>query len=157
LGVIFTGFELADFYGLEFNIKPNLHKNVGTILLDAGMLYGHTKIPSPLGPKFDANAGLQSYQFLFGTEFAYRNRKFGLFGHGLMGANQTALVWDIGSDNNATLIGRTHFGMAVGGGLDVNFKEHLAYRVFQADYIPTLVNGRWENNYRVSTGVVVRF
>jgi len=146
-----------NFYGLEFNVKANLHKNLGIILLDAGMLFGHTKIPSPLGAQFDANTSLQSYQFLFGPEVAYRNRKIQLFGHGLFGANHTALVWDLGSNNNLTLIGRTHFALGAGAGLDVSFKEHLAYRVFQADYIPTLVNGRWEKNYRVSTGIVVRF
>ena len=146
-----------NFYGLEFNVKMNLHKNLGIILLDAGMLFGGTNIPSPLGSLFDANTSLQSYQFLFGPEVAYRHRKVELFGHGLFGANHTAVVWDIGSDNNPTLIGRTHFALGAGAGLDVSFKEHLAYRVFQADYIPTLVNGRWENDYRVSTGVVVRF
>jgi hypothetical protein len=146
-----------NFYGLEFNVKMNLHKNLGIILLDAGMLFGGTNIPSPLGSQFDANTSLQSYQFLFGPEVAYRHRKVELFGRGLFGANHTAVVWDIGSDNNPTLIGRTHFALGAGAGLDVSFKEHLAYRVFQADYIPTLVNGRWEKNYRVSTGIVVRF
>jgi hypothetical protein len=146
-----------NFYGLEFNAKLNLHKNVGIILLDAGMLFGRTKIPSPLGSQFDANTSLQSYQFLFGPEVAYRSRKVELFGHGLFGANHTAVVWDLGSNNSLSLIGRTHFALGAGAGLDVNFKEHLAYRVFQADYIPTLVNGRWEKNYRVSTGIVVRF
>lgn len=146
-----------NFYGLEFNAKLNLHKNFGVILLDAGMLYGRTKIPSPLGSQFDANTSLQSYQFLFGPEVAYRNRKVQVFGHGLFGANHTAVVWDIGSNNNPTLIGRTHFALGAGAGLDVSFNEHLAYRVFQADYIPTLVNGRWEKNYRVSTGIVVHF
>jgi len=145
-----------NFYGLEFNAKLNLHKNLGIILLDAGILYGRTKIPSPLGSQFDANTSLQSYQFLFGPEVAYRNRKVQLFGHGLIGANHTAVVWNFGN-NNPTLIGRTHFALGAGSGLDVNFKEHWAYRVFQADYIPTLVNGRWEKNYRVSTGIVVRF
>ncbi len=146
-----------NFYGLEFNAKLNLRKNVGIILLDASMLYGRTKIPSPLGLQFDANTSLQSYQFLFGPEVAYSNRKVQIFGHGLLGANHTAVVWDIGSNTNPTLIGRTHFALGAGAGLDVNFNEHLAYRVFQADYIPTLVNGRWEKNYRVSTGIVVRF
>jgi len=145
-----------NFYGLEFSAKLNLHKNVGIILLDAGILYGRTKIPSPLGSQFDANTSLQSYQFLFGPEVAYRNRKVQIFGHGLLGANHTVVVWNFGN-NNPTLIGRTHFALGAGAGLDVSFKEHLAYRVFQADYIPTLVNGRWENNYRVSTGIVIYF
>ena len=146
-----------NFYGLEFSAKLNLHKNVGIILFDAGILFGGTKIPSPLGSRFDANTSLQSYQFLFGPEVAYHHRKVELFGHGLFGANHTALVWDIGSKNNPTLIGRTHFALGAGAGLDVGFKEHLAYRVFQVDYIPTLVNGKWEKNYRVSTGIFVRY
>jgi len=146
-----------NYYGLELSVKMNLHKNLGVILFDAGMLFGHTKIPSPLGSQFDAHTGLQSYQFLFGPEVAYRNRKVQLFGHGLFGANHTAVVWDLGSKNSLSLIGRTHFALGAGAGLDVNFKEHLAYRVFQADFIPTLVNGKWEKNYRVSTGIVVRF
>ena len=146
-----------NFYGLEFNAKLNLHKNVGIILLDAGMLFGGTKIPNPLGSQFDANTSLQSYQLLFGPEFSYHHRKVDVFAHGLLGANHTAVVWDIGSDNNPTLIGRTHFALGAGAGFDVRFTEHLAYRVFQADYIPTLVNGQWEKNYRVSTGIVVHF
>lgn len=145
-----------NFYGLEFNAKLNLHKNVGIILLDADILYGRTKIPSPLGSQFDANTSLQSYQFLFGPEVAYRNRKVQIFGHGLLGTNHTAVVWNFGN-NSPTLIGRTHFALGAGGALDVNFKKHLAYRVFQADFIPTLVNGRWEKNYRFSIGIVVHF
>ncbi len=146
-----------NFYGLEFNVKMNLHKNVGIILLDAGMLFGHTKIPSPLGSQFDAHTSLQSYQFLFGPEVAYRGRQVQLFAHGLFGANHTAAVWDLSNNDSLSLIGRTHFALGAGVGLDVNFKEHFAYRVFQADYIPTLVDGRWEKNYRVSTGIVFRF
>jgi hypothetical protein len=145
-----------NFYGLEFSAKLNLHKNVGIILLDAGILYGRTKIPSPLGSQFDANTSLQSYQFLFGPEVACRNRKVQIFGHGLLGTNHTAVVWNFGN-NSPTLIGRTHFALGAGGALDVNFKKHLAYRVFQADFIPTLVNGRWEKNYRFSIGIVVHF
>jgi hypothetical protein len=146
-----------NFYGLELNVKMNVHKNLGFILLDAGMLFGHTKIPSPLGSQFDAHTSLQSYQFLFGPEVAYRGRQVQLFAHGLFGANHTAAVWDISSNDSLSLIGRTHFALGAGVGLDVNFKEHFAYRVFQADYIPTLVDGSWEKNYRVSTGIVFRF
>ena len=146
-----------NFYGLDLNVKMNLHKNLGIILLDAGMLFGHTKIPSPLGSQFDAHTSLQSYQFLFGPEVAYRGRQVQLFAHGLFGANHTAAVWDISSNDSLSLIGRTHFAFGAGAGLDVNFKQYFAYRVFQADYIPTLVNGTWEKNYRVSTGIVFRF
>jgi len=121
------------------------------------MLFGHTKIPSPLGSQFDAHTSLQSYQFLFGPEVAYRGRQVQLFAHGLFGANHTAAVWDLSNNDSLSLIGRTHFALGAGVGLDVNFKEHFAYRVFQADYIPTLVDGRWEKNYRVSTGIVFRF
>lgn len=50
--------------------------------------------------------------------------------------------------------------MALGGGLDVNLARHVAYRVFQTDYLLTLLpngtNDR-QNNFRFSTGIVFRF
>ena len=53
----------------------------------------------------------------------------------------------------------TAFAMTVGGGLDVNLARHVAFRVFQTDYLLTLLpngtNDR-QNNFRFSTGIVFR-
>jgi len=54
----------------------------------------------------------------------------------------------------------TAFAMAAGGGLDVNLSRHVAFRVFQTDYLLTLLPNRTtdrQNNFRFSTGIVFRF
>jgi opacity protein-like surface antigen len=52
------------------------------------------------------------------------------------------------------------FAWAVGGGVDVNVNDRFAFRLFQADYLNTRVDGfsgKPVNNFRLSTGVVFRF
>jgi len=44
-----------------------------------------------------------------------------------------------------------------GGGLDVNLNPRVAVRILQADYVPTRSAGKWQNDFRVSIGVVFRF
>jgi peptidoglycan-associated lipoprotein len=54
----------------------------------------------------------------------------------------------------------TAFAMAAGGGLDIKLTRHLAFRAFQTDYLLTLLPNRvndHQNNFRLSTGVVLRF
>jgi peptidoglycan-associated lipoprotein len=54
----------------------------------------------------------------------------------------------------------TAFAMATGGGLDLNLTRRFAWRLFQTDYLLTLFPNRTndhQNNFRFSTGVVVRF
>jgi opacity protein-like surface antigen len=54
----------------------------------------------------------------------------------------------------------TAFATAAGGGLDLNLTRHLAVRVFQTDYLLTLLPNRTndrQNNFRFSTGIVFRF
>src|SRR6185312_14560559 len=52
------------------------------------------------------------------------------------------------------------FAWSVGGGLDVNVNDRFAFRLFQADYLNARTDGfsgKPVNNFRVSTGVVLRF
>jgi peptidoglycan-associated lipoprotein len=54
----------------------------------------------------------------------------------------------------------TAFAMAAGGGLDLNLTHHVAVRLFQTDYLLTLLNNRvndHQNNFRFSTGIVFHF
>jgi peptidoglycan-associated lipoprotein len=54
----------------------------------------------------------------------------------------------------------TAFAMATGGGLDLNLTRRFAWRVFQTDYLLTLLPNRTndhQNNFRFSTGVVYHF
>ncbi len=54
----------------------------------------------------------------------------------------------------------TAFAMAAGGGLDIKLNRSFSLRAFQTDYLLTLLPNRTndhQNNFRLSTGIVVRF
>jgi Bacterial Ig domain len=58
---------------------------------------------------------------------------------------------------------QTAFAMAVGGGIDVILTKYIAWRFFQADYLMTNFSGPIlspdgrQNNFRIGTGVVLRW
>ena len=49
------------------------------------------------------------------------------------------------------------FAMAFGGGLDYNLNKNFAVRVGQFDYLPTRFGDATQNNFRYSTGIVLKF
>jgi hypothetical protein len=58
--------------------------------------------------------------------------------------------------------GENGFAMAVGGGVDLGFRHHIAIRVIQAEYLLTQfsrVNGTsaTQNDVRLSAGLVFQF
>ncbi len=98
--------------------------------------------------------------FLAGPQITLRkNERFQPFVHALFGAVR------LDADNDTTGIDfdDTTFGMAIGGGLDVKvFQNRVALRLFQADYVltrfkdPLTQNRENQNNFRTSTGLVLR-
>jgi hypothetical protein len=85
------------------------------------------------------------HSFLFGPQVSLPAR-VSPFGHVLGGVTHVNGLNQ--SDNPATL--------ALGGGLDLRAKPKLALRVIQADLIRTYFFGAIYN-YRISTGVLLRF
>ena len=49
------------------------------------------------------------------------------------------------------------FAMSIGGGLDININEQLAWRVIQPEYFMTSFAGGRQGNFRFSTGLIYRF
>lgn len=108
------------------------------------------------------------YMLLFGPHFAYHgNPRISPFGHVLLGVTR-------GIANGPTFadIGRSAFTLGVGGGVDVKVWRFLWVRPIQADYlreyysaVPNVninssgisYSSYWQNNLRLSAGVVVRF
>jgi hypothetical protein len=89
------------------------------------------------------------YHFLGGPRLTRRTRDGTLFAHALVGiVNRRAQA----------LGNRTEFAMGFGGGVDVALARRLAFRIFQADYIPakrsSTNGGGWDNELRVQTGIV---
>jgi hypothetical protein len=93
---------------------------------------------------------------LFGPELKIRSRKANSFAHALVGVTNTRFV-ETDSFGTIDLVRRTNLALGFGGGLDVNLKPRLAIRILQADYVPTRLAGKWQNDFRASIGVVFRF
>jgi Outer membrane protein beta-barrel domain len=118
---------------------------------------GHFGDLSVGGLNVDQNQTL----FLFGPQFTLRkSERIQPFFHALFGAAR------IKFDNDAISgdITDTGFAFALGGGVDVKtFGSKLAVRLVQADYVRTKFDllgtgdSNSSNNFRISTGLVLRF
>ncbi|MCJ7504343.1 MAG: porin family protein [Acidobacteriia bacterium] len=107
-------------------------------------------LPVPPGCPLQTQ-NLSAYHFLAGPRFTLRTHGATPFAHALFGvANLREEKWGT----------RSGFAMGFGGGVDVPLGKHLAYRLFQADYIPAKrpngVSG-WNHDFRLETGIVLTF
>jgi hypothetical protein len=94
--------------------------------------------------------------FLFGPRFNFfpsDNTK--VFFQPLFGGVHDTI--EIRTPTASTDFSATAFAMSFGGGVDVRINKRIAFRPFQFEYMPTRFGGSWQNNYRVSTGLVLRF
>jgi len=107
--------------------------------------------------QFPATISGNMQTYLFGPRLNFRHfDHFVLFGEVLFG----------GAHGTQQLTGdksQGSFAMAVGGGLDVVLTKYLAWRFFEADYLLTNFSGSLlspdgrQNNFRIGTGVVIRW
>jgi len=94
------------------------------------------------------------HTFAGGPQVSVRAEKMSVFGHVLLGgAHVRADFSGVGGSATAS---KTNFTVIVGGGIDLGFSHHLAFRV-QPDYFLTQILDRSQNNFRLSAGVVFRF
>lgn len=88
-----------------------------------------------------------TYTYLFGPQISLPSR-VSPFGRLLLG----------GAHASEGGFGSSSFSMALGGGIDVGlFHDRFYWRVIQTDYLMTQFGGRAQNNFRASTGIVIRF
>lgn len=93
---------------------------------------------------------VKTYTLLFGPRVSISVRKFTPFAQFLVGAGH--------SNNSATGYSDsdTSLATAVGGGLDYKLIPAIAWRL-QGDALHTRFFGTTQNNFRFSTGLVIRF
>jgi hypothetical protein len=98
------------------------------------------------------------YSYMGGPRISFRHGPLQPYVQGLFGLGQldSTLQARIGSPSS------TAYAMAVGGGLDLKVSHHFAVRLVQGDYYLTRftnpLNSRFsQNNFRLSTGLVLRF
>lgn len=141
-----------NYFGLHLGVNFNPYRNFSLVLTDLGIQSRGSRIPPPFR---HSNNDVFTSQALFGPELKIRTRKADGFAHALVGVTNTRLV-ETDSFGTSDLVRRTNLALGFGGGVDVNLSPRLAIRVLQADYVPTRLGGKWQNDFRVSMGVVFR-
>jgi outer membrane protein OmpA-like peptidoglycan-associated protein len=121
-------------------------------------IYG-TPIQNPDGTiSFPLNSISGSFEtYLFGPRINFRH-----FDHFVPFAEVMFGAAHAGSQLTGNLA-QSSFGLAAGGGVDVILMKNLAWRFFEADYLMTNFTGSLvspdgrQNNFRIGTGVVLRW
>jgi len=165
-GLLVPKFELAGMYSY-INFQPgsgfqNFNNNGGTgsftynvnkwigLTAEAGT-YAFSRTVPVTG---SVEGGFQT--FLFGPRLNLRRKYFVPFLEFLIG--------DFRADGQVTGGPRSSsFALVAGGGVDVVFTKHIAWRFAQLDYLQTNANGIYLNpngrqdNFRAGTGLVIRW
>lgn len=166
---VFTGFSYAhvnlgpeaaifqptdqNYYGMHLNGSFNPRSYLRIVLCDFSVQMGGTAIK--IAPE---HADVRTSQVLFGPEFVQRSGKAAFFAHSLVGLTNARLVSSIGgSDIVPDVVNHSSLALGLGGGVDLHLSRMIAFRAFQADYIPTRISGSWEHHFRLSSGVVWTF
>jgi hypothetical protein len=112
---------------------------------------GHYKGLPNVSPGL-ADIKVKKHFYTFGPRITARSEKVNFFFHGLFGGARSNFdVPGTGSfDDNA-------FTMIYGGGVDWNPSQRVAIRIFQIDGVFPKFSGTFDSNFRLSTGLVIRF
>jgi opacity protein-like surface antigen len=139
-----------DLQGFNVSFNQNFTKWIG-LKTDISGHYGDVTL-IPGSPKADLNA----YLFLVGPQVTFpKFERVRPFAHVLFGVTRVSLTqFPIGG---RTTIRDSAFTLAVGGGADLKLTDVVAIRLFQTDYVLTRFDDTTQNNFRASTGVVLRF
>jgi len=148
--------------GWEATLSLNVVRWLG-LVADFGTSYGNAQIPvavptpfppcPPLCPTSTTNLTVNTrlFTYLFGARVPYRRwKKFTPYAQGLFGkAHVKGSILGVSESDSK-------FAIALGLGADYRISQRLAWRV-QADYLRTRFFSYYEDNYRVSTGIVLNF
>jgi opacity protein-like surface antigen len=141
-----NGVDGDNFNGWDAAVQYNWSKAFG---LKADFSGAYKTVSTPL-----TDVSLRQHHFLFGPVFSARSEKSTFFVHALFGGAHAS------ADTGTAFLGSTSdtaFAMAFGGGYDYNFSKNFGVRLGQFDYLPTRFGGETQNNFRYSTGIVIRF
>lgn len=113
------------------------------------------------GVPVSAKARYSDFAFLVGPKFSLRKSDtFTPFAHALVGVDRAKLsvkASAVGVSEGDDLGTDTGFGLALGGGLDVNLNKSFGIRLIQADYFLTKHFDENMNNFAIAFGAVFRF
>jgi hypothetical protein len=147
-----TSLESKSLHGLDVSAFINLNSWLalgGDFMAD----FGHRTQNF-----FFANVDIdnQRYVYVFGPRVTvWRNPQFKVFVEALAGGVSADVQASVGSLSQSA--SDNGFAMATGAGFDWRFSRHFSWRVVQGDYLPTHLGSQWQNNFRLSSGIVYSF
>lgn len=150
--------------GVNVSLTGNVSKYVGFKFDFAH----HQKTENFLFEGFDIRQRYTNNTFMGGVQIK-NNAKDGPrvkpFGHVLAGVSRQRIAVTEPTEPFEFEFAQSNFTFAVGGGVDVRVTRRVDIRAFQFDYNPTYfkdqefeefeLNGRLQNNYRFSFGIVI--
>jgi opacity protein-like surface antigen len=160
----FTTSGRANLNGWNGALTGNFNRWLG-VTTDLTGVYGAQDVSAPIGapcPPFCGPFHIQThaYTFLFGPQISLRSERYTPFAHALFGVahvTESVGVPILTPLPNPTVsLSDTSFAMALGGGVDVGLSPRFAWRI-QGDFLQSHVFQATQNNFRMSTGVAVRF
>jgi outer membrane protein OmpA-like peptidoglycan-associated protein len=164
-----NGNRIGYLHGGSTSVAYNFNRYVGIVADFAGFDNSKLTLFGPTGSE-TLNAGGSVYTFMVGPRLSYRKyAKFTPYAQVLGGVVHASSVTVNGctADPSCTPIGAdTTFAAMAGAGFDFNITHRIALRLLEADFLlthfrdpisATGVSRGWQDNTRLSTGIVFRF
>ena len=145
--------DRASLNGWEGSLEGKVFPHVG-IVADFSGHYGSQDFPvCPTVPVGDSGCGTASasthqLNVMFGPRVSFSVGRWMPFAQAMFGVAHISSTTGFGKDNS--------WASALGGGLDYRIVRPVAWR-FQFDYMHTHLYSIGQNNFRFSTGPVLRF
>jgi outer membrane protein OmpA-like peptidoglycan-associated protein/opacity protein-like surface antigen len=164
-----NGNRIGYLHGGSTSVAYNFNRYVGFVADFAGFDNNKLTLFAPAGSE-TLNAGGSVYTFMVGPRLSYRKyEKFTPYAQVLAGVVHASSVTVSGctGDPSCTPIGSdTTFAAMAGVGFDINISHRVALRLLEADFLlthfqdpisATGLSRGWQDNTRLSTGIVFRF
>jgi hypothetical protein len=154
---LFGGYSYMHFDSPPLGFADYSNLNGGNVSLSVPHIF-HTRQYHPLGVVVDASANYGShltvYNFLVGPQVTVDKKGYTFFGRVLFGKSREHFDIQQVFFPGYSSLGRS---IAVGGGVQKNWRSQVAVRIIQVDYIYNNNFSISQNNLRVSTGLVFQF
>ena len=164
-----NGNRIGYLHGGSTSVAYNFNNYVGLVADFAGFDNSKLTLFGPAGSE-TLNASGSVYTFMVGPRLSYRKyEKFTPYVQVLGGVVHASSVSISGctGDPSCTPIGSdTTFAAMAGAGFDINISHRIALRLIEADFLlthfqdpisATGLSRGWQDNTRLSTGIVFRF
>jgi len=164
-----NGNRMGYLHGGSTSVAYNFNSYVGFVADFAGFDDSKVTLFGPAGSE-TFNSGGSAYTFMVGPRLSYRKyAKFTPYAQVLAGvvhASPVTISGCTGDPSCTPISSDTTFAAMAGLGFDINLSHRIALRLLEADFLlthfqdplsATGLSRGWQDNTRLSTGIVFRF